>query len=147
LTGQTLKNAEYRLPDIGIFRLRDGQFEYNYGSGATQVNKVGFLQSASGDLNGDGLADSAVALSATTGGSGNYIYLVAILNQAGQPRQVAEDLVCDRFQIQQLRVEAGKIIVVAKAFAKGDPMCCPSLQVTRTYRLDETALTVESETK
>jgi hypothetical protein len=147
LTEQALKNAEYRLPDIGTFRLRDGQFEYSYGSSTTQVNKAGFLQAANGDLNGDGQADAAVVLWVTTGGSGTYIYLVAMLDQAGQPRQGGADPVGDRVQIQQLSVQTGKIIVIAKAFAKGDPMCCPSLQVTRTYRLDGSTLKVESETK
>ncbi len=147
LDDQALKNAEYKLPDVGTFRLRDGQFEYKYGSGATQTNKVGFLQAAYGDLNADGQPDAAVALWVTTGGSGTNIYLVAMLDQAGNPQQVAADLVGDRVQIQQLSVQAGKIILAAKAFAKGDPMCCPSLNVTRTYALDGTTLKVESETK
>jgi hypothetical protein len=147
LTDEALKNAEYRLPDLGTFRLRDGQFEYSYGSGATQVNKVGFLQAARGDLDGDGQADAAVTLWATTGGSGIFIYLVAILNEAGSPRQVAADMVGDRVQIQQMSVQGEKIAVVAKAFAKDDPKCCPSLQVTRTYQLKGTALEVVSETK
>jgi hypothetical protein len=142
-----LLNGQYRLPDIGSLRLTDGQFSYAYGSGATQVNKVGYLTSALGDLNGDGKPDAAVILWANTGGSGTFVYILAVVDQGGQPTQVAAELLGDRIQMGPLAVKDGQIVASVKAFAAGDPQCCPSQQVTRTYQLDGTALKVVSEVK
>jgi hypothetical protein len=147
LSEAMLKNATYTLPDIGAAQLKDGSFEHKYGEGATQVNQVGYMQAALGDLNGDKADDAAVALWATTGGSGTFIYLVAMVNQNGVPKQVAAQLLGDRVKVQNLAVQNGQIVINVLTFGPNDPMCCPSQLVIRTYRLEGGALKVVSEVK
>ena len=147
LTEAVLKNAKYELPDIGAAQLKDGSFEHKYGDGATQVNKVGYTQAVLGDLNGDKADDAAVILWANTGGSGTFIYLVAVANQNGAPQQVAAQLLGDRVKVQNLAVQNGQIVINVLSFGQNDPMCCPSQLVIRTYRLEGGALKVVSEVK
>jgi hypothetical protein len=147
LSEATLKNATYTLPDIGAVQLKDGSFEHKYGEGATQVNKVGYMQAALGDLNGDKADDAAVILWANTGGSGTFIYLVAVVNQNDAPQQVAAQLLGDRVKVQNLAVQNGQIVINVLIFGPNDPMCCPSQLVIRTYRLEGGALKVVSEVK
>jgi hypothetical protein len=62
LTEDILKNGRYELPDLGTVVLTDGQFEEQYGEGATMVNKAGFIQAALGDLDGDEADDAVLGL-------------------------------------------------------------------------------------
>jgi heat shock protein HslJ len=146
LTEEILRNSAYELPDLGTITLIDGEYEEQYGEGATQVNKAGLIQAALGDLNGDGRDDAAVSLWWSGGGSGTFIYLVVAVDQDGAPQQVAAEFLGDRVPVQSLTIEQGHLLVEAKGFAPDDPMCCPSLQVTRIYRLSAEALEVVEET-
>lgn len=141
LSEEMLKNARYELPDIGSVQLKDGSFEHKYGEGATQVNKVGYVEAALGDH------DAAVILWANTGGSGTFLYLVAVTNQNGAVQQVASQLLGDRVKAQKLVLQNGQIVVNVLSFGPNDPQCCPSQLVIRAYRLEGGALKVVSEVK
>ena len=143
----SLKNAEYHLPDVGTFRLHDGTFEHQYGSGATQVNRVGLLQAEPGALDSSGKQGAVVFLWVNTGGSGTFVYIVAMTEQDGQPQQMAVDLLGDRVQVHSTSINDGQIVVNVGAFSPSDPLCCPSQQITRTYKLDGNRLQVVSEVK
>lgn len=144
LTEDMLKNSKYELPDLGAFQLKDGSYEQKYGEGANQVNKVGFERATLGDLNSDGARDAAVVLWWHGGGSGTFVNLVAVVNDNGTPRQVATRSLGDRVQIKSLSIQDGKIRVDMVAHGPNDPLCCPSQEVTRTYLLQDTALTQAS---
>lgn len=140
LSEQALKNAQYELPDLGVFRLIDGRYENKYGAGATQVNQVDLQSASLGDLNGDGSPDAAVTLAWNGGGSGTFVYLVALVDDGGTPKQAAVELLGDRVVIKGLSIENGQVDVALEGFAPGDPACCPSLAATRTYKLDGSKL-------
>ncbi len=146
LDENAVKNAQYTLPDVGAFRLVDGKFEYSYGSGATQSTRAGFSQAAFGDLNGDGQSDAVAAVWVSMGGSGTFVYIVALENGAAGPQQLGADLLGDRVQVRKLAVQNGVITAEVVAFGPKDPKCCPSQQVTRTYGLQSGKLVVLSET-
>jgi heat shock protein HslJ len=135
LTIETLRNAGYSLPELGPIQLVDGAYEDKYGDGATQVNQVAFISAALGDLNADGLDDAAVILWMNTGGSGDFIYLAAMLNESGTPAQTDITMLGDRAQVQQSHIEAGVITLELLTHGPSDPMCCPSQRVTQTYQL------------
>ena len=147
LTEAVLKNTRYELPDLKTVQLVDGKFESKYGEGASQVNRGELTRMALGDLNGDGAQDGVVILSVNTGGSGVFVYMLVVVNQNGAPLQVAAELLGDRVNVQNLVVKEGQIVLNALGFAPGDPMCCPTQSVIRTYRLQGDTLQVVSEVK
>ncbi len=147
LTEAMLKNGKYELPDIKTVQLVDGKFESKYGEGASQVNRGELTRMALGDLNGDGVPDGVVILAVNTGGSGVFVYMLVVVNRNGLPQRVAAEMLGDRVSVQNLAVKEGQIVLNALGFAPGDPMCCPSQSVIRTYRLQGNALQVVSEAK
>lgn len=140
LTEAALTEAQYDLPDLGAIRLQAGRFERKTGSGATQVDQVFFQAAGFGDLDGDGNTDAAAVLAVQSGGSGSFYYLAAMLDRAGEPEQAGAALLGDRIQLQSVTIQDSLIVVKMKAHTADDPMCCPSLDVTQTYRLADGAL-------
>ncbi len=140
LTDDQLKNGSYELQDIGAFQLTGGRYEKKYGEGATQVNRVGLQVVAFGDLNKDGAEDAVTILWANTGGSGTFIYLVALTNQKGTPKQAAAVLLGDRVQVKALVIAEGMVRVTTLSHGPNDPLCCPTQETTRTYQLQGNAL-------
>lgn len=138
LSDAAIKNATYVLPNVGAVTLKDGGYENKYGAGASQVNTVGFQAAAFGDLHNHGATDAAVILWVNSGGSGVFYYLAALLGAPDGPHQAALQALGDRVKITYLAVTKsdGAIVVNLVVHSPNDPLCCPSQQVTRTYRLD-----------
>jgi len=90
---------------------------------------------AFGDLNGDGVDDAAVILIESSGGSGSFIYLAAVINEDGTPVNVATQFVGDREQVKAISIEDGEITLNMVTHGPDDPMCCPTQEVTKRYRL------------
>ncbi len=135
LAEDAVRNGKYELPEIGAFQLKDGNYQEKYGEGATQVKRVGVVTVAFGDLDGDRVEDAAVVLWTNTGGSGNFIYLAAVLNKDGKGQQAGAQFLGDRVQIKSLAVDSGKIRAEVLAQGPGDPMVSPSLQSLQEYGL------------
>lgn len=141
LTPEQLRNAEYRLPLLGdedtAIRLDDGMGTLVYGEGATERVHVGLVddRAAFGDLDGDGIADAAVVAYVSSGGSGTFLYLIAVLDRDGAPVQAAHAFLGDRVRPQNLAIESGEIQVEALAHGPDDPQCCPSVSDTRAFVL------------
>jgi hypothetical protein len=95
---------------------------------------------AFGDLNGDGVDDAAVILIESSGGSGNFRYLAAVINQGGAPVNVATQFVGDREQVQAIRIDGNEITLEMVAHGPDDPMCCPTQEVTKVYQLQDDQL-------
>ncbi len=135
-----LKNASYD----GIYdqpvTLVDGYYEgepfVEGGASRPTVTFVGDLV-AYGDLNGDGVEDAAVLLAESSGGSGTFTYLAAVVNQDGQPVNAGTVLLGDRTQIKSLAIQNGQIVMEIVTQGPDDPMCCPTLKVRKTYSLQD----------
>ena len=108
---QTPREATY-LIDGEAFALRDGQatIEREPGAASKTVVEI-FGAPVSGDLNDDGVADAAVLLVQTTGGSGTFYYLAAALNREGEFVGTEAVLIGDRIVPQRLTVRHGVVIV------------------------------------
>jgi len=76
----------------------------------------------------------------SSGGSGNFRYLAAVINEGGAPVNVATQFVGDREQMQALTIEGGEITLNMVAHGPDDPMCCPTQEVTKRYRLQDDQL-------
>ena len=135
-----LKNASYD----GIYdqpvTLVDGYYEgepfVEGGASRPTVTFVGDLV-AYGDINGDGVEDAAVLLAESSGGSGTFAYLAAVVNQDGQPVNAGTVLLGDRTQIKSLAIQNRQIVMEIVTQGPDDPMCCPTLKVRKTYTLQD----------
>ena len=139
LTLDQVKNAEYTF-DLGesmpSFTLVDGTYQ-----SGTDTSQPGYFQAtmsdkvAFGDLNGDGLGDAAVSIGISMGGTGVFEYVVAMLNQDGQPVQAGYYYIDDRARIDALAITDLRIVTDAMVHGPNDPMCCPTLAVQASLQL------------
>jgi hypothetical protein len=144
LTVEALQNAEYRSewPKGGVAKLTDGEYQEEIAPGSASKLVILMMPDkyAFGDLNGDGVDDAAVILATSGGGSGTFISLEAVINEAGTPKDVASTPLGDRTQISSVVIDDGKITVDMVTHGPNDPMCCPSLKATKTFTLQNDAL-------
>jgi hypothetical protein len=92
---------------------------------------------AIGDLDGDGSADAVAILVESTGGTGTFYYMFAVLNRDGQPVQAGEpEWLGDRSVIQRLSIDRKGIITVRYVTqGDNDPSCCPTMKIEDRYRV------------
>ena len=142
LTLDQLRNAEYRLPLLGDadtpIQFTDGEGQVAFGEGATERVHAGIVNDtvAFGDLDGDGIADAAVVVFISGGGSGTFIHLVAVLDRNGAPEQAAWAFLGDRVPVRNLTVAGGRIVAHTVTHRPSDGLCCPTLEITRTFGLE-----------
>ena len=123
------------LPDSdGRVTLKDGAFEQLYPGAAERIS-IKQIKEARGDLNGDGLKDAVTLLAISTGGSGIFMHLAAVVNEGGVPRHAATLLLGDRVDVKSLAIKDGKIQLKMITQGPEDPMCCPTLEVSEEYQL------------
>ena len=146
LTLEQLRNGEYRLPLLSdeetAIRFEDGQGSIKFGEGATEQVRAGLIDdiAAFGDLDSDGLADAAVLVFVDPGGSGTFVNLIAMVDRGGAPVQAAREFLGDRVRAQSLTISGGEIVVTMLTHGPDDGLCCPSLTVTRKFRLADGGL-------
>lgn len=135
LSAAILRSAAYssQYVEEGEVRLVDGIFEDT----ARRVIVFFLPEYAVGDLDGDGVADAAVLLSTSTGGSGTFQDLAVVLNNAGTPSNEATVFLGDRVPVDRIRIVDGEIQLDLTMHGPADPMCCPSVEATRRFRLVE----------
>lgn len=150
LSRSVLENLAYTLPGFVdrepfSFQLKDGVFQ----NGEDPV-AIDFIMArlgddiAYGDLNGDDLPDAAVILAVNYGGTGVFVWVVAVLNQNGKAEQAAAFLIDDRPVIEQLSIENGRILLEALVHGPADPGCCPNQPVRWALRLMPAGLNLVS---
>jgi heat shock protein HslJ len=95
---------------------------------------------------GDGKPLAAVILITDPGGSGTFYYLSGVVEQDGEPVNVASTLLGDRAKIGSLAIEGGQIALEMVTHGLDDPMCCPTQIVHNVYVLEgDTLVQVSSE--
>ena len=94
---------------------------------------------ALGDLDGDRAVDGVAILVETSGGTGHFYYLFAIVNRAGKPMQAGEpEWLGDRTVVQRLSIDQKGVITIRYiTHADGDPSCCPTMKIEDRYRVDK----------
>jgi hypothetical protein len=90
---------------------------------------------AIGDLNGDRVDDAAVILISHTGTTGTYYDLAAVVNVEGTPYHIATEPLGESIRLKSLTMAEGVIKVEMVTHGPRDPLCCPTLPVTWSYRL------------
>jgi heat shock protein HslJ len=132
-----LANMEYKSQwtRSGTALLVNGEYREPAAPGSATETVVRLTdQVAYGDLNGQDAA--AVVLVTDPGGSGTFYDLAVVVEQGGQPVNLAITSLGDRLEIQALSIIGNEIVVEMINQGPDDPMCCPSQQVVQTYALE-----------
>jgi hypothetical protein len=146
LSPDALKNGNYPVHAFSRqkwVQLRDGIFRQGADEDAPDFLEVRLVKLAGGDLNGDGRADAALILVSHVGGSSRFFEVAAVLNAGGRPRYAASASLGDGIKVNGIRIEAGLIVLDLVVHGDDDPSCCPTLKVTRQYRLEGSRLVKE----
>lgn len=141
LTLDAFKNLSFYAPALEKeVSLNNGKYEAGSGE---NYESLQLLDTAGfGDLNGDGSPDAAVLLAENTGGSGVFVYLVALLKQADGYSKSTPLLIDDRPQIDSLTIENNHIHLQGKIHGMADAMANPTMQVVAEYQLTQSKLTL-----
>jgi hypothetical protein len=99
-----------------------------------------------GHLDTDKAEDAAVVMAVSGGGTGTFYYLHAALNRDGEPVPTASVLLGDRVPVNSVTVSDGMIVVKLREHGPDDPLCCPTVEATRTYALRGQTLDLVSKT-
>lgn len=141
LSLDSFKGATFMAPQLQKeVQLSDGKFES--GSGADYELVQLLDQAAFGDLNGDGNEDAALLLAENSGGSGVFVFLIAMVNNGDSFVQSTPMLVDDRPLINSISIENGKVKLDANIHGVGDVMTSPSMSVLEEYQLTQNQLTL-----
>ncbi|HWC74353.1 MAG TPA: alpha/beta hydrolase, partial [Gemmatimonadales bacterium] len=128
----TILNAQYRLPSSkSIVRVRDGNWSQASANSRQALTIVDM--NARGDLNGDGVPDAVVLLVYSSGGSGVFNYLAAVLNDHGAAKHVSSTALGDRVKVQAIDLVNGRAIADLTVQGDHDPACCPTVRSTRAF--------------
>lgn len=97
---------------------------------------------AIGDLNGDRQADAVAILVESTGGTGSFYYLFAIVGRDGGAVQVGEpEWLGDRTIIERVAIDRKGVITVRYVtHGDNDPACCPTMKIEDRYRIENDKL-------
>jgi len=143
LTPDKLRNGTYYAAYYRkTVTLKDGAYSEGTGANYYSVQMLDLV--ASGDLNGDGIADAAILLAESGGGSGVFESVVAVLNSGGVPYPVGQAVLGDRYKVNSMTVSAGVITLNMLVQGPNEPMCCPTQPEVQTYRLVEGNLWLKS---
>lgn len=138
LTLDMLKNGTYpsMWTQSGSVTLVDGIYTEPAAPDSAALTAVTMNDVAAfGDLTGDGIDDAAVLLTSSGGGTGQYVDLVLLVNANGLPIQVATYPLGDRVQVNSVVIQDSEVIVDMITHAEGDGACCPTLPVTKRFKL------------
>jgi hypothetical protein len=133
LTEEKLKNMTYTLYNTA-YPLTDGKFFQQSPNSATGQS-VEIEQIYFGDINNDSSEDGVVILAENGGGSGISKSFLVILNQNNIPTQTSNFYLGDRTIIENVEIKNNQIKLTLITNGPGDAACCPSLKVTKTFKL------------
>lgn len=119
--------------------LRDGRWEGQpYVAGGASRPTAGVIgdYALTGDLDGDGIAETIGFLWGATGGGGTRNYIAVFTRGATGLVNGSAVLIGDRVKLGEARVENGRIEVDVVQHGPDDAMCCPSVEATRVWLYD-----------
>jgi hypothetical protein len=139
-----LPNANYpiEVASSHTAQLKDGLFEEAAAPGSSSKITVSLDKNqVEGDLNGDGIPDAAVTLTAETGGSGTFTYLAAVINKNGAAEPLNSVLLGDRIIVKSLSIQSGQIEVDFLDHALNEALAAaPTLQVVKKFKVQDNQL-------
>ena len=136
LSPEELANATYisTFTQDGTAPLTNGEYSEEAAPGSATKTTVRITNNiAYGELNGQ--PSAAVVTVTDPGGSGTFYDLHVMVNQDGQPTDIATTSLGDRVEINSIAIENNQIVIDMVQAGPDDPLCCPSQRVIKTYEL------------
>lgn len=141
---ETLGNIAYFGIYEGPVELVDGAYEGEpfvpNGAARPRVELLTDLY-LTGDIDGDGKDDAWVLLNENSGGTGQILYLAAVADIAGEPRNLDTVVIGDRVDVMGLAAADGNARLDYVAPGPGEPACCPTRMITAVYGMRNGELT------
>lgn len=135
------KNATYRIAGQSVTLVNGYAAAPTAPGSASKVVTQYFGNEATGDLNGDGVADVGFLLTQNTGGSGTFFYAVAAIKTTDGYRGTDAVLLGDRIAPQTTEIRDGKLLVNYADRAPGESFTVqPSFGKSLWLKLDPTTL-------
>jgi hypothetical protein len=134
---EVLANMAYQseFTESGTAPLVDGEYREQAAPGSASEIVVRLTDHVAFGQLADGREAAAVVLTTETGGSGTFYDLAVVVEEDGQPVNVATTSLGDRVKIENLAFVGGEILVEMVTQGPDDPMCCPTQRVVQTYEL------------
>jgi heat shock protein HslJ len=126
--------------------LANGRYERSPESGARLLVTLSTEHVAVGEVAGLRGETAVAVVSATTGGSGGFVYLAAFQQRAGRAASIGTVLLGDRVQVVALGIVDAKVTVDVVAHGAGDARCCPSQLARKSYAFRDASLVLETST-
>lgn len=133
------RDATYQIDGRNV-TLKAGMVEVEAAPGsASKITTKVFGNEATGDLNGDGVRDTAFVLTKNSGGSGTFYYIAVALGRAdGTSTGTNAILLGDRIAPQSTVVRDGVVEVAYAERKPGEPMTtAPSAGVSKRLRITD----------
>ena len=128
----TAKEAAYPMDHLGAGPIQLVGGTYSDSAAGLSVRLV---NSATGDIDGDGKTDAAVILSSQTGGSGTFVDLYSVIDRETGAVARGPASLGDRVKVDSLRVEDRAIRLFLVTHGPNDPLCCPTQKSVETFVL------------
>jgi heat shock protein HslJ len=93
-----------------------------------------------GDVDGAPGSEAVAMLSSNSGGSGEFVYVAAFGVRDGALTNLGTAQVGDRTKLQNLWLQAGKIVMDVVEAGPKDPACCPTQLARKTFAFEGGAL-------
>lgn len=90
---------------------------------------------AIGDLTADGINEAAAIVSEYHGGTGVFVFLAVYAEQNDEAAFQTSVFIDDRPKIGELGIQNNEVRLLATVHRLDEPMCCPTLETLRHYRL------------
>ncbi len=134
---EVLANTEYQSEwtESGTAPLVDSEYREQAAPGSASEIVVRLTEHVAYGQLSDGREAAAVILVTETGGSGTFYDLAVVVEEDGQPVNVATTFLGDRVKIENLVFVGSEILVEMVNQGPEDPMCCPTQRVVQTYEL------------
>ena len=131
------KNATYIIDGKSVTLINGVSSVAAAPGSASNIVTQYFDNEAVGDLNGDGVPDSAFILTQHSGGSGTFYYVVAALKSSGGYMGTNGILLGDRIAPQTTQIKNGQVIVNYADRKAGEAMAAtPSIGVSKYFKVN-----------
>ncbi|HEY9778082.1 MAG TPA: hypothetical protein V6C81_30240 [Planktothrix sp.] len=132
LTKHQIENARYIVPSIG--EPPDDHLTLKNGEGKLATTTVGVTQSVGGMIGTPPQTGGAAVIYENTGGSGDFMFVEALVLNGGKVKAVAYKSLGDRSVVNKLSIKDGQIILDMLAHGPHDSAVEPTMHRVVHYK-------------